>query len=65
MKILVLFLGKTDKKYIKEGIDDYVKRIGFYLPFEVKVIPDLKNSSNLSAELQKEKEGLLILELVN
>lgn len=65
MKILVIFLGKTDKKYIKEGIDDYVNRLGFYLPFEVKVIPDLKNSSNLSADLQKEKEGVLILEQVN
>jgi 23S rRNA (pseudouridine1915-N3)-methyltransferase len=65
VKILVLFLGKTDKQYIKEGIDDYVKRIGFYLPFEMKVIPDLKNSSNLSEDLQKEKEGQLILEQVN
>lgn len=62
---MVIFLGKTDKKYIKEGIDDYVNRLGFYLPFEVKVIPDLKNSSNLSADLQKEKEGVLILEQVN
>lgn len=65
MKILVLLIGKTDKKYIKEGIDDYVKRIGFYLPFELKVIPDLKNNSNLSEDLQKEKEGRLILEQIN
>ena len=65
MKILVLFLGKTDKKYIKEGIEDYVTRLNFYLPFEMKVIPDLKNCSNISAEQQKEKEGRLILEQVN
>ena len=65
MKILLLFLGKTDKKYVKEGIEDYVSRIGFYLPFEVKVIQDMKKSSNLSADLQKEKEGQLILEQVN
>jgi 23S rRNA (pseudouridine1915-N3)-methyltransferase len=65
VKIIVLFLGKTDKKYIKEGIDDYVNRLTFYLPFETKIIPDLKNSSNLSVELQKEKEGLLILEQIN
>lgn len=65
MKILVLFLGKTDKKYIQEGIDDYVKRIGYYLPFEMKVIPDLKNNSNLSVEIQKEKEGQLILAQIN
>ncbi len=46
---------------MKEGIDDYVKRLTFYIPFEIKVIPDIKNRSTLSPELQKEKEGKLIL----
>ena len=61
MKILLLTIGNTDKKYMREGIDDYVKRLSFYIPFETKVIPDLKNRNNLSVELQKEKEGQLIL----
>ncbi len=64
MKILLLTIGNTDKKYMKEGIDDYVKRLTFYLPFEIKIIPDLKNRSALSEDLQKEKEGLLILNQV-
>ena len=64
MKILLLTIGNTDKKYIKEGIDDYVKRLSFYIPFETRVIPDLKNRSTLSLELQKDKEGQLILNLV-
>ena len=46
---------------MKEGIDDYVKRLSFYIQFETKVIPDLKNRNTLSVELQKEKEGQLIL----
>ena len=46
---------------MKEGIDDYVKRLSYYIPFETKVIPDLKNRSSLSIELQKGKEGQLIL----
>lgn len=50
---------------MKEGIDDYVKRISFYLPFEMKVIPDIKNRSSLSKELQKEKEGLLIMNQIS
>jgi 23S rRNA (pseudouridine1915-N3)-methyltransferase len=50
---------------MKEGIDDYVKRLSFYLPFESKVIPDLKNRSSLSPDLQKEKEGQLILNQVS
>lgn len=65
VKILLLTIGNTDKKYMKEGIDDYVKRISFYLPFEMKVIPDIKNRSSLSEELQKEKEGQLILSHVS
>ena len=60
----MLTIGNTDKKYMKEGIDDYVKRLSFYLPFETRVIPDLKNRNNLSVELQKEKEGQLILNLI-
>jgi 23S rRNA (pseudouridine1915-N3)-methyltransferase len=64
VKILLLTIGNTDKKYMKEGIDDYVKRLTFYLPFEIKIIPDLKNRSALSEDLQKEKEGLLILNQV-
>jgi len=64
VKILLLTIGNTDKKYMKEGIDDYVKRLSFYIPFETRVIPDLKNRNNLSVELQKEKEGQLILNLI-
>ena len=65
MKILLLTIGNTDKKYMKEGIDDYIKRLSFYIPFEMKVIPDIKNRSSLSEEQQKEKEGLLILNQVS
>ena len=61
MKTLLLTIGETDQKYIKEGIADYVKRLSFYIHFESKVIPDLKNRSSLSLENQKEKEGQLIL----
>jgi 23S rRNA (pseudouridine1915-N3)-methyltransferase len=65
VKILLLTIGSTDKKYMKEGIDDYVKRLSFYLPFEMKVIPDIKNRSSYSIELQKEKEGQLILNQIS
>ena len=46
---------------MKEGIDEYVKRISFYIPFDLKVIPDLKNRNTLSPDQQKDKEGQLIL----
>lgn len=50
---------------MREGIDDYVKRLSFYVPFEIKVIPDIKNRNSLTEELQKDKEGQLILNQVS
>ncbi|WP_299583222.1 23S rRNA (pseudouridine(1915)-N(3))-methyltransferase RlmH [uncultured Sunxiuqinia sp.] len=61
MKIKLLVIGKTDQKYLQEGLADYHKRIPHYLPFEFTVIPDLKNTRKLSEDQQKEKEGELIL----
>lgn len=65
MKILLLTIGNTDKRYMKEGIEDYVKRLSFYIPFEIRMIPDIKNRSVLSIDVQKEKEGQLIANQVN
>jgi len=65
VKILLLTIGNTDKKYMKEAIDDYVKRLSFYVPFEFKIIPDIKNRSSLTEDLQKEKEGQLILNCIS
>jgi len=61
MKILLLAIGKTDASYIKEGIREYEKRLTRYLPYEMKIIPDIKNSKNLTKSLQKQKEGVEIL----
>lgn len=65
MKITILLIGKTDRKYIKEGIEDYIQRLHFYLPVELKVIPDIKKAGNLNEDQQKEKEGKLILDQLN
>ncbi len=61
MRLTLLLVGKTDSKMYAEAIDNYAKRIGHYVPFNIKVIPDLKNSKSLSEKQQKEKEGELIL----
>ncbi len=62
MKICLLVIGKTDEAYLQNGIELFLKRIPHYISFEMKVIPDLKNSRNLSQEQQKEKEGELIIQ---
>ena len=61
MKILVLAIGKTDEQWVQEALLKYSKRLQHYIPFEFEVIPDLKNTKNLSEAQQKEKEGALIL----
>ena len=61
MKILFLVVGKTNGKYINEAIDDYKSRLKFYIPFEMEIIPELKNTKSLSFDQQKEKEAELIM----
>jgi 23S rRNA (pseudouridine1915-N3)-methyltransferase len=61
MKIDLVLVGKSDQKYLQEGIDIYLKRLKYYCQFEMKIIPDLKSTKSLSEEQQKEKEGELII----
>lgn len=60
MKAILLVIGKTDDNYLNEGISKYKARISRYMPFDLEVIPDIKNSKNLSTQQQKTKEGELI-----
>ena len=61
MKTILLLVGKTQNKNFQAGISDYSERITHYKPFEMKVIPELKNTRNLNEEQQKVREGELIL----
>ena len=61
MNIKLLAIGKTDDKNLQQLLDDYSKRLSFYIKFDIEIIPDLKNAKNLSESQQKEKEGELIL----
>lgn len=61
MNIKLLAIGKTDNKELQKLIDDYTKRMSFYVKFELEIIPDIKNVKNLSEAQQKDKEGELIL----
>ena len=61
MKTILILVGKTTDKHFQAGINDYVERIGHYMPFELFTIPELKNTKSLSEEQQKQAEGELIL----
>ncbi|MDY3033653.1 MAG: 23S rRNA (pseudouridine(1915)-N(3))-methyltransferase RlmH [Odoribacter sp.] len=62
MKVCLLVIGKTDASYIREGIAEYEKRLTRYIPYEMKVLPDVKNAKNLTESLQKVREGEMLLE---
>lgn len=61
MKITLLTVGKTDKDWVRQGLDIYMSRLKHYIPFSIVEIPELKNVSALSKDQIKSKEGELIL----
>lgn len=61
MKISLLVIGKTDAGYFVDAICEYENRLGHYIPFEMQVIPDIKNTKSLTEAQQKDKEGELII----
>lgn len=61
MNIRLLMIGKTDEKYLQEGIEVYVKRLKHYVNFELVVIPALKDQKGASPEDIKLREAVLIL----
>ena len=61
MKITLLVVGKTTDARIASLMDDYRQRLTHYVPFEVVVVPDLKNAKAMSEEQIKTAEGEAIL----
>ena len=61
MKTILIQVGKTVNKHFVAGINDYVERIGHYIPFDIVTIPELRNTKNLTEEQQKQAEGELII----
>ena len=64
MKITLLTVGKTDKDWVRQGMDIYISRLKHYIPFSVVEIPELKNVSSLTKDQIKTREGELILKNV-
>lgn len=64
MNISIISVGKLKEKYLKMGMDEYVKRLSGYAKIELIEVPDEKAPEELSEaemELVKKKEGERIL----
>ncbi len=57
MKITLIAIGKTEDKYLIEGIEKYLNRLKHYINFNLLIIPDIKNTKNLTEAQQKNKEA--------
>ena len=64
MKILLIVVGKTDQQWLTEGISQYIDRLSHYSQFELQVIPDIRNTRSMEAQVQKVREGEQILKLL-
>jgi 23S rRNA (pseudouridine1915-N3)-methyltransferase len=64
MKIVLITVGKTTNNHLIRLQDEYQNRLKFYIPFELLVIPELKNTKSLSFAEQIEKEADLILKQI-
>lgn len=61
MKFTLLVVGKTTDVRLQTMIEDYQQRLKHYIPFDIIVIPELRNAKALSEAQQKEQEGMEIL----
>lgn len=64
MNISIITVGKLKEKYLKQGIEEYLKRLSAYAKVEIIEVPDEKAPEELSAvemDIVKQKEGERIL----
>ena len=64
MKISLIVIGKTNSKFLIDGINEYTKRLSYYLPFSIEYLPDVKNNRKLTVEQQMVIEGNNILNTI-
>lgn len=61
MKIKIIALGKIKEKYLKDGIDEYLKRLTPYVPLEIcEITPiEIKDENLTEKVLDLESEKIL------
>jgi 23S rRNA (pseudouridine1915-N3)-methyltransferase len=62
MKFAFWAIGKSHEHYIREGVEDFTRRISKYFPVEWNIIPVPKNAGMLSEIDLKRREGELLLQ---
>lgn len=61
MEIQLLVIGKNSSSTLETATKVYLERLRHYVPYAVRVLPDVKNTKNMSEDQQKEGEGKVFL----
>jgi len=61
MQIQLLLMGKTRFPFIRDGVDNYLKRLKRYTDFSIRELPELKNTSSWPQPKVIKEEGMHIL----
>jgi 23S rRNA (pseudouridine1915-N3)-methyltransferase len=64
MKIVLLAVGKSNNSNLAALQSEYESRLTHYVPYQFVVVPELKNTKNLSIQEQKEKEADALLKVL-
>ena len=61
MKIKIIALGKIKEKFLKDGIEEFLKRLKPYTPIEIIELQpvDIKNENLIAKTLEEEAEKIL------
>lgn len=61
MKITLSVIGKTEVGFVRQGIEEYVKRLQHYVGFNISYVSDVKSTRNMSEAQQNSAEGKALL----
>lgn len=65
MRISLIVIGKTSTPWLKQGIDEYVKRLGRYAPFQYVELPDVKvRNARITHDQLKAAEAPVLLKAI-
>ncbi len=60
MKLTIIQVGKTEEKYLRDGLSEYYSRIRKYVPLEVVTVAQAGNKRNKPVQLIKTEEAAVI-----
>ena len=64
MKLLLCTIGKGHEPYVREGVEEFSKRLSRYYPVEWTIIAPPKNAGSLPEAELRTKEAALVLSLI-